>query len=80
MAIVNEVDSNPTLQVSNLMIGSDGTWKRVRSLGGPLAAEWLSMHQNGSPNTTVAWYERAAIHRFIFTPGCLLLTGLMARS
>lgn len=34
----------------------------MRSLGGPMAMKWLSMHGDGHPNTTVMWSNNTAVH------------------
>lgn len=45
----------PYHKVSTKLPNHAGNWVQVRSLGGPLALEWLQMHQEGHPNTTVEW-------------------------
>jgi hypothetical protein len=47
--------SEPRLEVSNHIQNQLGEWHNVRSLGGPMAMKWLSLHGEGHPNTTVMW-------------------------
>ncbi|KAG4419886.1 hypothetical protein IFR04_007018 [Cadophora malorum] len=47
--------AEPLLEVSNHIQNHLGEWHDVRSLGGPMAMKWLSLHSDGHPNTTVKW-------------------------
>ena len=58
--------SEPRLEVSNHIQNQLGEWHNVRSLGGPMAMKWLSLHGEGSPQHychVVQWHTCRRPHQ-----------------